>query len=798
MNPLQSRLSALRRRLRFVVTMRGTCFAAAALLACLLLGGLFDFLLFERADVETLPLVRAVSLVGTLTITFVIAYRLLIQPLSSRTDDLSLALRVEDQYPILNDALASTVQFLEQHSAEEPSGTSASLRKEAVQRALRLAQGCDFAKAVNPRGLGLAVLTLALVLAAVAPLMFMAQARAWTAVQRFADPFGDHPWRNGTETELIVIYPPFLAIGQSLTIIGEVRKFVPSKATIQFEESDLQSREVEIKKRDDGTGTFLAGGIKPPSHRREIRFRVRANDAVSPAMTGAWHVVALRQAPQLVALRGKPSPQITLHQPKYTGLPEEQPLPEGTGSLDVWAGTSVTLRGGTDVPIARAWIEFKPLLPDAREVLALGLLGIQQGGIDAAITTGLSSSTWARVPGTIASGGQEFTIKFLPGLTGSYVLTIQDKDGLAKSYEFDLSVRQDPVPVVSLLRPSTSQSVLANADITLQIVADDEIFGLRSVYLEYRRKDKHGMWVDPEPKRLMFYDNDKARLVAPQLLNAFAMAPVPLPAQPVPLQPRHLHLAEHWSLKGLAIEGETIVIQACANDYNDVPAFPQPGRSHEIELKVVGKQGLAQVVDEQEAQVQQQLLKLRDLQDRAIKKLIGVEQQWKATGKLRPEDAVELAEVEELQKDIRARIGEKKDEGLRGELAQFEQMLKDNKLPNSEVRKRIQDVRDELDRINRENLPKIEAGLDKARADMEAPPKAPAPETKQQPPGELGKAYAASKRKSSRYFERPLEGHGGTFHAAADQSRATRRLARAERPAPRSREAGSKDHREKG
>src|SRR5439155_4130 len=84
--------------------------------------------------------------------------------------------------------------------------------------------------------------------------------------------------------------------------------------------------------------------------------------------------------------------------------------------------------------------------------------------------------------------------------------------------------------------------------------------------------------------------------------------------------------------------------------------------------KIVAKSALAAVIDEQEAQIQQQLLKLRDMQEKAIKKVIGAEQQWKATGTLRPEDLVELAEAEQIQKDIEARIGTKKDEGLRGEL----------------------------------------------------------------------------------------------------------------------------------
>jgi hypothetical protein len=42
MNPLQSRLAALRTRLMMVVTVRGGCLAASVLLGCLCTAMLFD------------------------------------------------------------------------------------------------------------------------------------------------------------------------------------------------------------------------------------------------------------------------------------------------------------------------------------------------------------------------------------------------------------------------------------------------------------------------------------------------------------------------------------------------------------------------------------------------------------------------------------------------------------------------------------------------------------------------------------------------------------------------------------
>jgi hypothetical protein len=723
MNPLQSRLAALRRRLRLVVSVRGLCLTGAVLLAGLLFAGFFDWLVYYGSRVlnlrplETWSLVRAGLLVGTLAVTGAVAWFLLIRPLTTRTDDLSLALRVEERYPHLNDALASTVQFLEQTGDTNP-GTSPALEKEAVQRALRLAQGCNFFTAVNHRGIILSVVGFALFLGTCVALLALAPP-ARTAFVRFTDPFGDHSWvAAGTQTQLAVHYPRNLAIGQPLAITGEVRGKIPdpAKATIEFEDISMPPRQVDIKLLSESHGTFVASNIKIPSHSREVRFRVRAGDAVSPPQSGAWHSIALRLPPQLASLNGKPSPQITIRQPRYTELPEFVTLPDGVGNLDVVAGSQVTLRAATDQPLDKAWIEFKPMLPGAREALLAAAMG-HTHPVDAAATTALTQTAWGRIPATIDKTGKQFVVHFVPGLTGAYVLTIQDKDGLSKSYEFDLNVRPDPVPVVTILRPSSSQSVLANAEITLQIQADDEIYALRTVYLEYRRKDKNGQWIDAEPKRILYYDHAKAETGLPLFMTTFAAAPAPLPTKSLHLRPKRLVVTQRFSLKGLALEGQTIVLQACAEDFNDVVPFPQPGRSPEVELRVVPKTQLAAVLDEQEAAIQQQLLKLKDMQEKAIKKVIGAEEQLKATGKLRPEDLIELAEAEQIQNEIKNRIGTKKDEGLRGELAQIEEMLKDNKLPKSEIAERMKNIREELERISRENLPKIDPGLTKARRD---------------------------------------------------------------------------------
>lgn len=141
MNPLQNRLAGLRRKLRFQIGWRGVCALLGLLIGATVLAGLADWFL------DLPSLIRALTLVSILGTTGVVAYRVIFVPLTSRSDDLSLALQIEEHYPELNDALASTVQFMQE---PEDGPGSVGMRKAAIQRTLALTENLDFGK-ILPR-----------------------------------------------------------------------------------------------------------------------------------------------------------------------------------------------------------------------------------------------------------------------------------------------------------------------------------------------------------------------------------------------------------------------------------------------------------------------------------------------------------------------------------------------------------------------------------------------------------------------------------------------------------------------
>src|SRR6516165_6825243 len=123
---LFARLARVRRRLHLVALLQGLFALLALMLGGALVVGLVDWRLHMPG------LARAVALVGILTGAGLILFFWLIRPLRQRADNLAIALRLEEKYPHLNDALASAVQFLEQPGDDEEL-SSPLLRKIAVR-----------------------------------------------------------------------------------------------------------------------------------------------------------------------------------------------------------------------------------------------------------------------------------------------------------------------------------------------------------------------------------------------------------------------------------------------------------------------------------------------------------------------------------------------------------------------------------------------------------------------------------------------------------------------------------------
>ena len=245
----------------------------------------------------------------------------LIRPLLVRTDNLSLALRVEEAYPNLNDSLASAVQFLEQSKRGGP-GQSASLessilRLEAVRRTMRLLDGIDFRRAVSARGVGPAGL-----MATCRPSL-SSRCSSWPTprsrsrrVQRLAlavrgqglapeDADRRGRLQGPCRSRRGVCHP--LPAGRAHSGLG-LRRLRRYHAFPPIAGSAKRAGGPELNLRLDRV-------------ERSFRFKVEANDAITK-----WYDVTVLPPPVLVPLNGRASPQVSLRYPAYTDLlPREAP-----------------------------------------------------------------------------------------------------------------------------------------------------------------------------------------------------------------------------------------------------------------------------------------------------------------------------------------------------------------------------------------------------------------------------------------------------------------------------------------
>jgi hypothetical protein len=556
-----------------------------------------------------------------------------------------------------------------------------------------------------------------------------------------------------------------IARGEPLEIRGHVRGVIPDQAVITFEgiTPDLDDRESGLRlapaassdppnmpkakrspsgrfsralnilqDRDASEGFFMT---RVDRAEKGFRLQIQANDARS-----SWYDVEVLPPPVLVPLEGRPSPQVTLTFPPYTDLSTVD-LPEGSGNIEAVAGTHVRFRAAADRRLAVAWIEFRPEHPLTPLALSLGPLGSAEA-ISTFAYAAAGREIWDHVPGHLSDDGQVMTIEFLPYVSGMYALHLEDESALASTRLFDLRIYPDPAPLVTLERPSQSHdslSLLPNAETTLQVVVEDPQFAIRSVNVEYRCNKE-------EPaQRVLLYDHLQMGTGLPQVLSFLAAAPIPMGTPAIRLRPQRLEISRRLPLTVLKNldgsnlkEGDLVAIQVAAEDFDNVAVDKKPGRSHEVELHIIGQAALDADLNKAQKQVQEELVRLRKWQQEALQHVIGAEQRWRNTGRLERRDLDRIIQAEQLQQQIRAQVGNET-EGLRSEVDRILQTLRDNQQPRSGITQRMETVSAELGRLARENLDQIEPRLTEARKGNESASsdhKPPQPGEK----GQLGEA----------------------------------------------------------
>ncbi len=426
---IENRLRDFRRQVRRVLGIYGVCWLLAVSIGLATISGLADWLL------DLTPGVRAILLLLLSGTTLWTVYRFLLVPLLVRLRDLDLALRVETQFPTLNDELASAVQFSEEPAGSERSG-SAKLKQAVVADASRRVLAIDFAAALDRTTTRRAAASATAIITLATALVLISPGSARIAIARLVNPFGNVAWPR--ETHLTVVDPPHrLARGEPFRLVAQVTQGrVPDRAAVfyEFEGGELANEPL----RPHGDRQFT-GGIEAVS--RSFDFYVRAGDGI----TELKHVDVV-PPPELQGLK------VRLKFPDYTGLPPDE-LPDDKGQVRAVWGTRVDLSARSSKPLAKAELR----------------IGTDQS-----------------VEAVVSPDGTNLQASFTLEASGSYWIALCDPEGFEnrQASRYDLKVLDDQTPEVFIERPASDIEVTPTAHVPLRVVIKDD-FGIQDAVLQH-------------------------------------------------------------------------------------------------------------------------------------------------------------------------------------------------------------------------------------------------------------------------------------------------------------------------
>ncbi len=291
-HPLVARLTRLRSRVRAIVGIYGV--------GVLLLTTVSTFFVLALADYFFhIPLAaRLTLLILTIIGIAVLAWRILILPLSTRLTDTFLASRVENQNPQLSDELMSAVAFIHSRAA-----TTNAFAARHIDLAAQRTDSIRFEDAVNFRraGKSVGIAGLAVVIVAILGLANPAMARIafarWFMASTVAWPHTAHVtfvWTDSQGTTT-TIPPKVRPLGEKLTIRAKVDQgSVPRVWLTSWTDKTGSDRQLMYFQKDQSTGShfIFVSSLEPDGHQLSLRV-VAGDDTEEP-------IVEIKLAPRPV------------------------------------------------------------------------------------------------------------------------------------------------------------------------------------------------------------------------------------------------------------------------------------------------------------------------------------------------------------------------------------------------------------------------------------------------------------------------------------------------------------------
>lgn len=663
-------LEELRGRVRLLTWISGLSWTVLVLFGGLLVTGCLDWMI--HFDDPGLRLVIGIAL---LTASSVMAWRQLIRPLIQPLTTSFLALRIEQRFPGLRSRVLSAVEFL-QHRMDSRVG-SPEMQQAVVQSALQDLERIEPADIVETRAVKRVTIAGAILCVMIATVVIVHPLEASTALKRLMFPFANCPWPRQFELTLV------RADMSPVTLAPEQPLMIARGDTLELYVVDRRSRlpeRVWFEHRTNSTQPIEREPLRQTTlrdakgHSRQaaVISWVASRGELQFRATGGDDETMSFLTVEVVEPPTLESLRVTVSPPKYSGRPVES-LPQGVGHVQGLLGTTVDVVASADKPLRSARLRIADKAP-----------------VDLKVSDDQLSFT------------ASFPISD-SGVTG-YWFELTDQAGFSdpEAPRFELRGIADAVPEVIIESPVADIMLAPDAELPIKVLAKDDL-GLREVRLSGQIND------NPTPLQ------------------------IPLAAAGDSQSPLLLSTPEYvWNLAELALApGNRIVFRAEATDDYDL-GEAHVGKSTPRTITITSKEDKQRELAGRVGDLLEDLQQATTLQQRARQQTSELQTQLNTAGELRMQDIDQLHRIEMDQRQAASRLNRPAD-GVQSAARALQDEFRTNKLEDSETQRRLNQIVEELSRLDREQFPEIESALTRAakQADDQIRTSKPSSETRE-------------------------------------------------------------------
>lgn len=448
---LLSRIAALRGRVRRLLAIYGLARVSAVFLGILLFAGWADWAIHLAAPLRVLEFLATTVVIGWA------ARKFILRPFLANFDDLSLALRIEERWPGLQDRLASAVEFLEQANSRKSSdNASPELRQHVINQAFAEVASINFAEAIEPRPVRQSLKFLGIAMSIALVSVILGPQSSKIAMARFFNPINGPDWPKATQMNWVEASPK-VAIGEPWSLVVKVQEGfkVPDSAVAEFTFEDGEKAEEPLRIVEGGE---FRGRIESVS--QSFSVRVRAGDD----LTENKQVEAVTP-PRITDIT------IQIEAPSYTGL---MPVTLAPGSAQIRAvqGSIVKISAKVSKSLGSANLTFTD-----------------------------SSQSPPKI--TIDESQQNISVEWTASAATGISFDLTDLEGFTSKDQsrLDQQVVLDNAPRVVLEDPATDREITAQTVLPLKVDLEDD-FGIHQVRMKYAISTGSGEPGEPLSKAL--------------------------------------------------------------------------------------------------------------------------------------------------------------------------------------------------------------------------------------------------------------------------------------------------------